>query len=203
MNISAEGILGIPGHEGLNGRTSRSSEKGEGQGPIRRVFTGSLSDLLGGGLDDILNGGGSDDESDATIIDLSGMDDDEDEGLDRLDNEDKGVSIKGATKESNDGKKKRKKEKAENDSKDTIRQNCISSLRKLANQGIISRKQKTILLTDIITCSARGEYSLVEVAYDLLCGEGDDKDAAEEDFADQCQVFASNLPPGVPMQESR
>ena len=200
MSISAEGILGIPGHEGLNGRSSRTSDKGEGQGPVRRVFTGSLSDLLGGGLDDILNGGGSDDDSEATIIDLSGMDDEEEDGLARLDEEGKGVSIKVAAKEGNDGKKKRKKEKAENDSKDTIRQNCISSLRKLANQGIISRKQKTILLTDIITCSARGEYSLVEVAYDLLCGEGDDIDAAEEDFADQCQVFASDLPPGVPIQ---
>ena len=31
---------------------------------------------------------------------------------------------------------------------------------------------------------------MVEVAYELLCGEGDDKDAAEEEFADQCRVFA-------------
>lgn len=34
---------------------------------------------------------------------------------------------------------------------------------------------------------------MVEVAYELLCGEGDDKDAAEEEFADQCRVFANDL----------
>jgi len=33
---------------------------------------------------------------------------------------------------------------------------------------------------------------MIEVAYELLCGEGDDKDAAEEEFADQCRVFADN-----------
>lgn len=203
--MTTERLLGIPGHKGLNGRPIRKSETGEGQGPIRRVFSGSLSDLLGGGLDEILNGGGSGDEGEATIIDLSGITDHGDEDIIGIGEEDKveNLSIKVASADGNEGKKKRKKEKSENDSKDTIRQNCISSLRKLSNQGIISRKQKTILLTDIITCSARGEYSLVEVAYDLLCGEGDDKDAAEEDFADQCLVFASNLPPGVPMQESR
>lgn len=54
-------------------------------------------------------------------------------------------------------------------------------------------KQKRVLLTDIITCSARGEFSLVEVAYELLCGEGDDKDAAEEEFSDQCRVLAQQL----------
>ena len=75
-------------------------------------------------------------------------------------------------------------------------------------QGSISPKQKRVLLTDIIMCSARGEFSLVEVAYELLCGEegaaeaedGDNegavaaRDVAEEDFADQCRVFASSLP---------
>ena len=36
---------------------------------------------------------------------------------------------------------------------------------------------------------------MVEVAYELLCGEeGDDGEAAEEEFADQCRVFASSLP---------
>lgn len=35
---------------------------------------------------------------------------------------------------------------------------------------------------------------MVEVAYELLCGEGEDKDAAEEEFADQCRVFAHQLP---------
>eukprot|EP00978_Attheya_sp_CCMP212_P028026 scaffold95598_cov46-Attheya_sp.AAC.1 len=78
--------------------------------------------------------------------------------------------------------------------KDALRQNCISALRKLSVQGSISPKQKRLLLTDIITCSAKGEFSMVEVAYELLCGEGEDKDAAEEEFADQCRVFASSLP---------
>jgi len=32
---------------------------------------------------------------------------------------------------------------------------------------------------------------MVEVAYELLCGEGDDKDASEEEFADQCHAFAT------------
>mmetsp|Transcript_24612 Transcript_24612/g.29698 ORF Transcript_24612/g.29698 Transcript_24612/m.29698 type:complete len:188 (-) Transcript_24612:149-712(-) len=78
--------------------------------------------------------------------------------------------------------------------KDALRQNCISALRKLCTQGSISQKQKRLLLTDIISCSAKGEFSMVEVAYELLCSEGEDEDAAEEDFADQCRVFASALP---------
>jgi hypothetical protein len=31
-----------------------------------------------------------------------------------------------------------------------------------------------------------------------LCGEGDDKEAAEEEFADQCRVFAGALPETSP-----
>ena len=37
---------------------------------------------------------------------------------------------------------------------------------------------------------------MVEVAYELLCGEGDDKDAAEEEFADQCRLFAEEYKSG-------
>ena len=76
--------------------------------------------------------------------------------------------------------------------KDALRQNCISALRKLCDQGSISPKQKRVLLTDIITCSSKGDFSMVEVAYELLCGEGDDdeEDTAEEEFAEQCRVFA-------------
>ena len=50
-----------------------------------------------------------------------------------------------------------------------------------------------MLLTDIITSSARGETSLIETAYELLCA---DEDVAEEDtegmedFTEQCRVFA-------------
>lgn len=78
--------------------------------------------------------------------------------------------------------------------KDTLRQACITALRKLCNQGAISPKQKRVLLTDIISCSKKGDFSMVEVAYELLCGESDDKDAAEEEFADQCRVLAHSLP---------
>ena len=37
---------------------------------------------------------------------------------------------------------------------------------------------------------------MVEVAFELLCGEGDEesRDDAEEEFADQCRVFASSMP---------
>jgi hypothetical protein len=89
--------------------------------------------------------------------------------------------------------------------KDALRQDCISALRKLSKQGQISPKQKQVLLTDIITCSAKGEFSMVEVAYELLCWEGEDEDAAEE-FADQCRIFAHSLPesPGSsPSQQDR
>ncbi|KAL7541094.1 hypothetical protein ACHAXR_012628, partial [Thalassiosira sp. AJA248-18] len=41
-------------------------------------------------------------------------------------------------------------------SQDDIRQKCISTLRKLSDQGLLSSKQKRMLLTDIITSSARG-----------------------------------------------
>jgi len=63
----------------------------------------------------------------------------------------------------------------------------------LCEQGSISPKQKRVLLTDIITCSAKGEFSTVEVAYELLCGEGEDMDIAEEEFSEQCRVFAASL----------
>jgi len=79
----------------------------------------------------------------------------------------------------------------------SLRQGCISALRKLSDRGEISQKQKRVLLTDIITCSARGEYSMVEVAYELLCGceaaDDSNKDVAEEEFADQCRVFSQSL----------
>jgi hypothetical protein len=78
--------------------------------------------------------------------------------------------------------------------KDSLRQNCIGALRKLAEQGSILPMQKRVLLTDIIRCSAKGESSMVEVAYELLCGEaGDSSEESEEEFADQCRVFAESL----------
>ena len=89
----------------------------------------------------------------------------------------------------------------------TLKQECITTLRKLASAGRISNKQKQVLLTDIIGCSARGDTSMVEVAYELLIvssGEeflANDADpsasaaleAAEEEFADQCIAFAKSI----------
>ncbi|KAL3927174.1 MAG: hypothetical protein SGARI_005397, partial [Bacillariaceae sp.] len=83
--------------------------------------------------------------------------------------------------------------KQQSQSTDPLRQDCIDSLRKLANEGRISPKQKRVLLTDIISCSSEGKTSMVEVAYGLLCGEGKDPEESEEEFVDQCQVFAQSL----------
>jgi SnoaL-like domain len=73
------------------------------------------------------------------------------------------------------------------------RQKCIGTLRKLASEGRISPKQKRVLLTDIISSSSKGQASMVEVAYKLLCSEGKDTEDSEEEFVDQCQVFAQSL----------
>jgi hypothetical protein len=82
--------------------------------------------------------------------------------------------------------------------RESIRQNCIATLRNLSDKGLLSSKQKRVLLTDIITSSARGETSMVEVAFELLCsGQGADgdedleHDTGMEDFTEQCRVFAS------------
>ena len=79
------------------------------------------------------------------------------------------------------------------DDKETLRQRCITTLRKLSENGMISGKQKRVLLTDIITSSARGETSLIETAFELLCADeevvGDDTEGME-DFSEQCRVFA-------------
>jgi hypothetical protein len=187
------------------------------QGPVKKIIMGgSLSDLLSGNIDDILSGGksgGGGDESGA-IIKITGNlgdlddDDDDDEDDDDLDDDVEDVDEEVSSfvkelhmlREQNSKSSKSKKSassgsdpSSDGGSKDNIRQSCITALRKLSNQGSISQKQKRVLLTDIISCSARGEYSMVEVAYELLCGEGDDKDVAEEEFADQCRVFFESL----------
>lgn len=83
-------------------------------------------------------------------------------------------------------------------------QKCISTIRRLSEQGLLSSNQKRILLTNIIASSAKGETSMVQVAYELLCT--DDEDAAHddsnqtvegdlagmEDFTEQCIVFATS-----------
>jgi len=183
---TVEGMLGIPGHEGLGGDSNQEEEPK----PVRRVIRGSLSDLLGGGLGDLLGGGDGDNmgmgdmgESVESIIIRSDddLDDDDDDGNDDA----KKPRIVNVEPESLEKKAQ---------PKDTIRQNCIQSLRQLASEGSISQKQKRMLLTDIIVKSSTGDYSMVEVAYDLLCSEGDDEEAGNEDFAEQCKVFAASLP---------
>jgi len=151
---------------------------GESDGAVRRVFMGNINDLLSG-VDGSDKG---DSDTGKTIIQVSSeFDDDDDENIDNVEDLDDKRNMKWMNK----GK--------QSVPKDMLRQNCISALRNLSSKGSISSKQKRLLLTDIITCSAKGEFSLVEVAYELLCGEGDDKDAAEEEFADQCRLFATSL----------
>lgn len=84
--------------------------------------------------------------------------------------------------------------KSPSNGKDILRQNCIQMLQTFAKEGVLSPLQKRSLITDIIYCSANGEYSTVEVAYELLCAESaPDDDMAEEEFAEQCRVLAASL----------
>jgi ketosteroid isomerase-like protein len=104
---------------------------------------------------------------------------------------------------------------------DMMRQQCISSLRRLTQQGLLSPSHKRVLLTDIITSAVSskndddtrsskapsGKKSLVQVAYELLLGpamssrnneESNDiyeewRNIAEEEFAEQCRLFAEEL----------
>ena len=220
--MTAEDALGIPTNDGISGKgyfDKSSSNKGlEGRsipdllggagagpspagGPVKRVYMGSLSDLLNGGLENIIQDSiGSEDSGngeEGTVLQFHGNTDDIDDDDDNDDDNDddhgghdnsQPMIVRQISKE-DDG--------ARNGvPKDALRQSCITALRNLASKGEISKKQKRVLLTDIITCSAKGEFSMVEVAYELLCGEGDarSKDEAEEDFADQCRVFAAGLP---------
>lgn len=154
----------------------------------------------------------NDDEDDEDVeVDLDELDDedddsdddedeDEDDSDDDLESAPRAVSImkvwaKTSGKKSISDKGKSKINNVSGAPKDALRQNCIMALRRLCDQGTISQKQKRLLLTDIISCSAKGEFSLVEVAFELLCGEaGGDMDLAEEEFADQCRVFTLSLP---------
>lgn len=218
-------FLGDTGRQGQNQGEGGSIKKiimGKG-GSISDLFGdgGPLSDILSGGeggengINVIRLGGLSQNEED----DDEEEDDEEEEIIHDLDTfhallqgtssgEDKrknavvGKSKSSSNVLSDDGKKDEEKvaesgAPAGPQPKDSLRQSCILALRKLYDKGNISQKQKRVLLTDIITCSARGEYSMVEVAYELLCGceaEDGQDDIAEEEFADQCRVFSQSLP---------
>jgi hypothetical protein len=231
-----DGILGINNFGPLLGDDSGPDTDEPGtnsNGPVKRIFMGSLSDILNGGLGDLLEGSGknnkkninNDGQNDAIIqfsrIQEDGDDEDGDEddllvGSDDQDEEEEGdeddevemINIFSRSFSSPNGEKlsssSRKSGKSTAAQGSSLRQKCIATLRKLAARGRISAKQKRVLLTDIINCSAKGESSMVEVAYELLCeGEDvdeddtdqpEDHDTTEEEFADQCRVFASSLP---------
>lgn len=207
INSAQKSILGIDNFGPL-GVVNKSPEKPNG--PVKRVVLGTLSDILNGGLGELLGGGDDDDDDDdddsVDILHITGGDDDDDDDEDDeddMDEDDEPILKKWNRAQGNDSERKNKLKKLKvaatiepsgTSPKDALRQSCISALRKLCDQGSISPKQKRLLLTDIISCSAKGEFSMVEVAYELLCGEGDDKEAAEEEFADQCRVFACSLP---------
>jgi len=131
------------------------------------------------------------DEDDDDGDEMDDFDEDEDD-FDDDDDDDDDSSNEGnkSILEMLADKKKRKKNKSRGK---PLRPKCIEALRQLSNDGRISPKQKRVLLTDIISCSARGEQSLVLHAYKLLCVDPTDEEAAEEEFVDQCQVFAESF----------
>jgi SnoaL-like domain len=161
------------------------------------------------------NDGGDDDDDDddmgppSAIIHFSSIEGDDEEDDDDDENDDEGeIYEMHDDDEGSDGEddsftdlkswakrtrsqKRNQKTKVQSQSTD-LRQECIDSLRKLANEGRISPKHKRLLLTDIISCSAQGKSSMVEVAFELLC-DGKDPEESEEEFVDQCQVFAQSL----------
>jgi hypothetical protein len=140
-----------------------------------------------------VNKGDGDNGVDGFDIEVDDTYDDDDDD----DDEDDSDALKVWTKT---GYPMKKPQKTSKTSPTDRRQSCIAALRKLANEGRISAKQKRSLLTDIISCSAKGELSMVEVAYDLLCCSASDAnnanqpdEDAEEEFADQCIVFAQSF----------
>jgi SnoaL-like domain len=224
-DIGMDGILGIQNFGPLLGDSSKAAKEAQPPPTTRRIVMGSLSDILNGSLEDLLSGTSSEkSNSDPTkssngddgVVDGNAIiqfhrieaeddeDDEEDEEeeveeeLEIVDSESskEAVSIIKDWAESR-GSKQTTKTSAPLQSKESLRQNCISSLRHLCSQGSISNKQKRVLLTDIISCSTKGEPSVVEVAYELLCAasedNNDDEDIVEEEFADQCRVFAESL----------
>lgn len=208
----------------LGGTGQEEQNQGQG-GSLKKIILGkggSLSDIfeLGGSLGGILSGGEGNNNG-INIVRLGSSDqtndyDDEEEDQEEIirdldtfnallqessngkHNEDSTIVGKSKTSKS-DEKIEVPKESGKATGpqpKDSLRQSCILALRKLCDKGNISQKQKRVLLTDIITCSARGEYSMVEVAYELLCGceaEDGQDGIAEEEFADQCRVFSQSL----------
>jgi hypothetical protein len=209
-----ESILGL----GNTGPILGDESNGKAAGRSKKIIlggSGSLSDMMMNLLNqkDDITGDSDADENDSgpsgAIIHFSRIDDEEDdEEEDDDDDEEEGETFEIFDAETNDddddsfsdlqswvirarSPRRNRKWKQQSQSTD-LRQECIDSLRKLSNKGRISPKQKRVLLTDIIRCSAQGKSSMVEVAFELLC-EGKDPEEFEEEFVDQCQVFAQSL----------
>ncbi|KAG7366857.1 SnoaL-like domain containing protein [Nitzschia inconspicua] len=203
-----ENILGL----GNAGPILGDESIGKGPGMSKKIIlggSGSLSDMMM----NLLNPKDGDDAdengigSPGAIIHFSRIDGDEEDDDDDEEEEDDGETYDIHDEEgSHDddylpdfqswvkrtrSQRKQRKTKQQSQSTD-LRQECIDLLRKLANEGRISPKHKRVLLTDIISCSAQGKSSMVEVAFELLC-EGKDPEESEEEFVDQCQVFAQSL----------
>ena len=100
-DLTAEGVLGIPGHEGLFGKKKKGnrSDDNDSVSGEKRIILGSanLSDLLSGGLGDLLGGsnsrgkmqGGDDDDAFIELVDdEDDEDDDYDEDSDDMDDSD-------------------------------------------------------------------------------------------------------------------
>ena len=123
---------------------------------------GSLADLLHGEQSDLLSGNDSDDQQNGqegrAIIQFHQINEDEDDDDDDEDDEDNGTEAvllikqwaKSRGDESSLGSSSSVTNGGNNAPKDALRQNCITALRNLCNQGSISPKQKRVLLTDII-----------------------------------------------------
>jgi len=170
-----------------------------GMGNIKRIVIrpsdGVSENILETSIDE------EDDDDDDDVEEEEEDDDDDAEiiSINRQDNGDSATDITEWTNQETSSRRRDTSEKTSNNSannNDILRQECISSLRRLCDRGSISPKQKRVLLTDIIQRSAKGKFSMVEVAYELLCGEAGEttpEDVAEEEFADQCRVLASSL----------
>jgi SnoaL-like domain len=168
-NIAFDGILGMKNFGPLLGSSDENAGK---KPPVKRIVMGSLSYIFNGNLGDILSGSGTpgDDNESGAIISFSRVDEDDDDDDDEDDEEDDEDDEEGSeavqiikqwaeSTESTQEQEATSSSVSTGEPKDALRQSCITALRKLCDQGSISPKQKRLLLTDIITCSAKGEFS--------------------------------------------
>jgi len=204
-----ESILGLENFGPVLGDEPESKQQGDAAGSgILSSNLDFLKDL--GNLDGMLGMGNSNVDGmglpPGSIIRISKVNNDADEGDDDGDemddyDEDYFDDDDNSTNERKksilellaDKKKEKKNNLLDKYRAKSLRPKCIDALRKLSKNGRISPKQKRVLLTDIISCSARREESLVEHAFKLLCVDPTDEEAAEEEFVDQCQVFAQSF----------